>query len=195
VEQKKFFTWTSRINSILFLILLILSIGFVIYGILESKKWGQRNVVEVIDKKSADKAIEDLRLSNISKVCGKDIHFVKLKSAPKSKEFSSGGYSNITRNIVFFAGSEMKSHWLFDTDKYLINEIDQLKKNADDCKDKETKSIYYEIVKSDTDKNGKLDDNDAITIALTSADGLNYFEIDSGLSSVIDHSIVAKLQC
>ncbi len=189
MEKNRFFIWTTRVNSVLFLLLLMLLIGFVIYGIFESKKWGQRNTVEVIDEKFVDDKIEDLRLSMITKVCGKDVQYVKLISAPKSKGFSSGGYGDITRNLVFFVGDEMNSHWLFDTNKYLINQIVQLRKKGDDCKAKETMSIYYEVVKNDTNGNGDLDDNDAITIALTSPDGLNYTEIDSGLSSVIDHSI------
>lgn len=189
MEQNKFFIWLSRINSIFFLLLLISSIGLVLFGLFESNKWSQRNTVEVIDEESPFAIVEDLRLGRINKVCGRDIQYIKLNTKANSKGFSSGGYSTTTRNIVFFAGNNMDSHWLFESNNYLIEEINQLKKQADDCKDKETVSIYYEIVKSDSNKDGKLDNNDDITVALSSPDGTNYVEILSGLSSVIDHSI------
>lgn len=169
--------------------LLLLLIGLVIYGILENNKWGNRNTVEIIDEVNSGEEIEDLRLSDITKVSGKDIQYVKLNSAPESKGFSSGGYGNVIRNVVFFVGDNMDSHWLFDANTYLIDEIDQLKKNADDCENKETVSIYYEIRKEDTNNNGKIDENDSLTIALTSPDGLNYTEIELGITSVLDHSI------
>jgi hypothetical protein len=189
MEQSKFFLWTSRVTSILFLLLIAIVIGFTIYGIFESKKWGGRNTVEVVGEQLDDEVIEDLRLSNITKVCGKDVQYVKLDSTNSSKGFSSGGYGSLTRNVVFFVGTDMDSHWLFDTNKYLINEIDQLKKKADDCKDRETVSIYYEVIKSDTNKDGDLNSEDDVTISLTSPDGKNYIELDSGVTSVIDHSI------
>jgi len=80
MEQNRFFIWTSRVTSILFLLLVVIAIGFMVYGILESNKWGQKNTVEVIGEQSEDEKIEDLRLGNINKVCGKDIQYVKLNS-------------------------------------------------------------------------------------------------------------------
>jgi len=189
MEQNKFYIWVSRVTSILFLLLILIGIGFTIFGIFESRKWGERNAVEVIGEQPDDEVIEDLRLSNITRVCGKDIQYVKLNSSTSSKGFSSSGYGSITRNIVFFVGPDMDSHWLFNTNKYLISEIDQLEKTADDCKDKETVSIYYEIIKSDTNKDGDLNTEDDFTISLTSPDGKNYVELESEITSVIDHSI------
>ena len=189
MEKNKFFIWTSRATSILFLLLVVIAIGFTIYGIFESNKWGKRNTVEVIGEQSEDEKVEDLRLSTITKVCGKDIQYVKLNSSRKSKGFSSGGYGSATRNIVFFVGSNMDSHWLFETNKYLINEVDQLKKEADDCKEEKTVSIYYEVIKSDTNEDGDLNSEDDVTVSVTSPDGLNYVELDTSVTSVIDHSI------
>ncbi|MCK5353492.1 MAG: hypothetical protein KAJ63_00120 [Methyloprofundus sp.] len=187
-EGNNFFKWTGRISSVLFLLLLVLSIGIVIFGIYESNNWNKRNSVEITGK-NPNKPIENLHLGRITKVCGKDIQYVPLTSDSNSKGFSSGGYGNITRNVVFFVGEEMNAHWLFNTDSYLIDKIQQIKKNHIECKNEETLSIYFEIRKKDADNNGKLDNNDPITIALTSPDGLNYTEIEQDLTSVLDHSI------
>jgi hypothetical protein len=189
MEQNRFFIWTSRVTSILFLLLVVIAIGFMLYGILESNKWGQKNTVEVIGEQSQDEKIENLRLGNINKVCGKDIQYVKLNSSRKSKGFSSGGYGVATRNIVFFVGPDMESHWLFETNKYHISKVEQLNKEADDCKKKEAVSIYYEVIKSDTNQDGELNSEDDVTISVTLPDGLNYVELDTSVTAVIDHSI------
>ncbi len=191
MEQNRFFIWTARANSVLFLLLLILSIGLVTFGIFQSNNWSGRNTVEIVDDK-INEDIEDLRLSDISKVCGQDIQYVKLNSSRPSKGFSSGGYGTNTRNVVFFVGQEMKSHWLFETNKYLVANVIQLKTKSENCKDSETVAIYYEVRKEDTNGNGKLEDDDSITVSLTSPDGLNYTEIESNITSVLDHSIDDK---
>ena len=136
MEDNKFFKRAGRINSVLYLLLLVLSICFVIYGFVSSNNWRTHNTVEITENSNSDEQIENLRLSDISTVCGKDIQYIKLNSAPQTKGFSSGGYGNMTRNIVFFAGSDMNSHWLFDTNSYLIDEINQIQKIADDYKEK-----------------------------------------------------------
>lgn len=185
MEQNKFFKWTQRINSILFLLLLVLSIGFLTFMIFESNKWGERNTVEVVDKKNNEEP-EKLRLSQITKVCGQDIQYVELNTPRNSKGFSSGGYGSNTRNVIFFVGQEMRSHWLFQENTYLITEIRQLKVKSDKCKNKEAVAIYYEIIKEDSNNDGKLDKKDAVTIALTSPNGQKYIEVESGITSVLD---------
>ncbi len=188
MEQNKFFKWTQRINSVLFLILIILSIGFLIFMIFETSKWGNRNTVEVIDNKF-DENIENLHLSDISKVCGQNIQYIKLKTPRKSKRYSSGGYRSNTRNVIFFIGNDMESHWLFNTNKNFISKMQQLKTKSDNCKTEKTVAIFYQIIKEDSNSNGKLDENDALTISLTSPNGKNYVEIESKITSVLDYSV------
>jgi len=188
VEQNRFFIWISRITSILFLLLIAIAIGFTVYGIFQSKNRTQVNTVEVVSE--SDEAGEYLKLSNIVEVCGVDSRYVKLNSSKTSRGFiSKGGYGVLTRNIVFFVGVEMESHWLFDNDKYLINEIAQLSTKSYKCEDKKVVSIYYEIIKSDTNNDGDLNSEDNTTIAITSPDGQNYIELDTDITSVIDHSV------
>ncbi len=189
MEQNKFFLWISRTASILFLLLIVVAIGFLFYGFSESKRWSNRNTVEITEEKPTTETVKNLKLSNITKVCGKDIQYVKLSSGSNSKGFSSSSYRQSTRNVIFFVGEEMNSHWLYNTDNHLINKIVQLKTKAHNCKDKETTAIYYETVKNDTNQDGKLNIEDEITISITSPDGKNYTELDTAITSVIDHSI------
>jgi hypothetical protein len=156
--------------------------------IFETNKWGNRNTVEIIDNKS-DENIENLRLSDISKVCGQDIQYIKLKTPRESKGYSSSGYRSNTRNVIFFIGADMEAHWLFNTNKNFISKMNQLKIKSDNCKNNETVAILYQIIKEDSNSNGKLDENDALTISLTSPDGKNYIEIESKITSILDYSV------
>ena len=189
MEQNRFFRWISRINSILFLLLLLSSLVFVIYGIFESSNWRDRNKVEVVDKKSDKLKVDDLHLSDIESVCGTNIQYVKLESRNDSRGFSSGRYGSATRNIIFFEGQYLKSHWLFDSNGFVINQIDVLHTESNDCKSRKAVAIYYQIREKDTNGDGNLDEHDQSSIGLSSIAGLNYKEIDSGLTSVIDHRI------
>jgi hypothetical protein len=192
MENNKFFKWIGRINSILFLTLIVLSIGFVIFGIFQSNKWSDRDVVEVRDEKGAKNTDEELKLSDITNVCGKDIRYLELRSEATDRGLSSGGYGHRTRNLIFFVGKEMESHWLFENNNYLIEKVVQLKREAHGCETQETTAIYYEVIKDDSNKNGKLDLDDLVSVAITSPDGLNYKKLDTGLTSVLDHDVDAE---
>jgi len=188
MEQERFFLWVARINSILFLLLLILSIGFIIFVFVESNHWSDGNTVEVVDSDNDDTDAEDFHLGDLNRICGQDVQYVELDSSRRSEGFSSGGYDRTTRNAVFFVGKEMKPHWLFDTEKYAIVRMNQLNGDSDDCEDKETAAIYYEIIKNDTNNDGVLDESDGITISLTSAQGTDYQEIEPNVTSVLDYN-------
>ncbi|MFT3930935.1 MAG: hypothetical protein QM709_11650 [Spongiibacteraceae bacterium] len=189
MEQNRFFNWISRINSILFLLLLAVSLAFVIFLFLDSNHWARRNQVEVADKASNEQKLEDLRLSDIQAVCGTNVQYVKLTSQSSSKGFSSGGYDSSIRNIIFFEGEDLKSHWLFDSNSFVIETMDVLEVDDHDCKGKKATSIYYETIKSDSNGDGRLSSDDQVSIGITDTAGLNYKELDSGLTSVIDHNV------
>jgi hypothetical protein len=189
MDNNKFFKWASRINSILFLVLLIICIIFATMALVESNKWGKENSVTVADESNTESTEENMKLGSITNICGKEIKYIELISTKSGTGLASSGYESTTRNIIFFTGKEMSSHWLYETNKYLIKKTEQLKKNADDCKARETVAMYYEVIKNDTNKNGKLDENDLTTAAITTANGLNYKELETGATSIIDHSI------
>ena len=189
METNSFFKWTQRINSILFLALRVKSIGFICYGFIESNRWQNQNTVTLAEDKTAAPEIENLQLGGITNICGKDIQYVELTSTSSPKSFSSGGYNRTTRNIIFFSGKEMTSHWIFDRNDYLIEKVQQLQVHDDNCKDNETVAVYYEVRKRDSNGDQKIDENDLLDIALSLPDGSQYKEIESNVTSVLDHSM------
>ena len=87
METNSFFKWTQRINSILFLALLVISIGFVSYGFIESNRWKNQNTVTLAEDKASAPEIENLQLGGITNICGKDIQYVELTSTSSPKSF------------------------------------------------------------------------------------------------------------
>lgn len=183
MEHNSFFKWVIRLNSILFLILILMGIGLIGFLYLESNDWNSRRAVEIKDE---SENIIKMRLGNITRICGHDIQYVELSSASTSKGFSSGGYANQTRNVVYFVGTELSPHWLYDTNDYLIENIAQLKAKGYECEDKATIAVIYEVIKDDSNKDGKLSKDDLVTVSLTMPDGYQYTELGS-FDSVIDY--------
>jgi hypothetical protein len=145
------------------------------------------NEVEVKQSKNSKTTIEPeetLRLGSITKVNGINVQYLKLNSRKQKR-----GYQENTRNIVFFEGKDMKSHWLFDTDNNMIEKVTPLLKPDNKSDEKKAVAIYYQVRNEDTDNNGKIDKNDVLKVALTSPNGLDYTEIDYGMTSVLDYSI------
>lgn len=187
MQENAFFKWTARINSVLFLFLIILMIGLVIYVYITTRTMFAPNEV-VVKQTSSSKTIDDsnepLRLGKITKVYGNDVQYLRLNSTKQKR-----GYQENTRNIVFFEGEDLKSHWLFKTNNNKIEKVSQLLKPANNAEEIETVAIYYQVRNEDTDKNGKIDKKDVLKVALTSPNGLDYTEIDQGMTSIQDYSI------
>jgi len=186
METNLFFKWINRINSVIFMILILTGIGLFIFLYTQSNDWKSRRTVEV---KDTSENITELRLGSITRVCGHDVQYVELSSAGTSKGFSSGGYSNQIRNVVYFTGTELKHHWLYDNNNYLIENIAQLNAKDyeyEDSKEKQTVAVIYKVIKVDSNKDGKLSEDDMITVAVTSPGGDQYTELGT-FTSVIDY--------
>ena len=188
MEELKIFRIIQRINSVLFLLLLMGALGFIVFLSLQSKQWQQRNTVEVNETDLSDHKIE-LRMGRLHEVYGHDVHYVELYSEGSGGKFSSYTPKK-TRNILFFIGDELKSHWLFETQSNLISNISLL--TMDIQKDKKEPVIAFAInlIKSDTNGDGVLSDKDSKVIALISPDGSHYTEIEKEITEVIDTKVV-----
>jgi len=187
VNRDKFFGWVSRINSLLFLLLLMTALVLMLIFVRESSRWGNRNSVEVVDQNSEKN--DDLRLGRLEDICGTKNKYVKLSSPVKSKGFSSGGYGSRARNVLFFAGQQAEPKWLFDTDSSMIMVMNVLELNSGDCRQRQSIAVYYEVIETDTNMDGVLNEKDDVTIALSTVDGSSYRKILTEITSVLDHQI------
>ncbi|MBL4660045.1 MAG: hypothetical protein JKY19_06795 [Alcanivoracaceae bacterium] len=188
MQESGFFKWVIRINSLLFLLFLMLGIGVSLYGFhLINRVTSSSNEV-VISQSGSSQTDEEVKesflLEDITTVSGNDVQYLMLNAKTTKR-----GYRKDIRNVVFFEGEQMKSHWLFENNDNKFEVMQQLKRPIDDSDDQMTVAIYYQLRNEDTDNNGKIDKNDILKIALTSPNGHDYTEIEKGMTSILEHSI------
>ena len=193
MDEIKIFRVLNRINSIIFLLVLLSGLALIFLISFETSSWNNRGSVEVAEN-PADKnsAMINLILGNINKICGHDAQYIELRSKRNGGKFSSGYSGGETRNVLFLVGKELQTKWLFPDHKNLVQRVAPLKLGRDCKKQEEVLSIYYELVTQDTNKDGVLNSDDLSVLALTRPDGTNYVVIDSGVQSVIDKSVIDK---
>lgn len=190
MEQSRVFGIINKINSILFLVLLAGGCFLIIFGIASSNRWQNRRAVEVVQNDTGEEQEKiELVLGNIASIPGYDTQYVQLRSRSSGGKFSSYSGGRKTRNVLFFTGSELNTHWLYQNHTFNINEFSILKQVHKKDKEKAL-AIYIETIKSDSNGDNSLDEDDLITISLTDPYGKNHTEIDNNVQSVIDSNVV-----
>jgi len=190
MEQNKLFQAVSRVNSVLFLLLMSGGVVLFLVIIFQTSDWQDRRTVEVNeDVNAVDEKKIELRLGTIQQVYGHDVQYVELHSRENSGKFSSGYGSTETRNVLFFVGEDMKSHWLYDSHRNVVNSISSLTKPGN-YNDKEPAiALYVSVTRADSNGDGRLTNDDDITLALLRTDGDEYTEIETGIWEVLDREV------
>lgn len=190
-ETNRFFVVINRINSVLLLVIFLLAAGGIILTVFMESKWIKNRTIEVKDISMQGKMEKiKLRLGHIEQVYGTPVQLVRLETEPKGGKLSSGYYPEVTRNIMFLTKELKEARWLFPKHHFLIKTVDKLCENRE-CSEKcPTLAIYYEIIKEDTNGDGKLTENDNAVVALSRVDGSDYVELGLGLQRIIGHKII-----
>ena len=135
--MKRLFVIIGRINSILFLIILLGAGVSIALMMSESNRWQRRGAVEVPDGKSGSKKPILVSFEKIENITGANVQMLQLTTKEKSEKFSSGGHATETRNVLFLAGTEKAARWLFKDHNNLLRcfatsrRIDRFGKRAD----------------------------------------------------------------
>ena len=91
------------------------------------------------------------------------------------------------RNLVFVDGDPLDSHRLFETDENVILAVTEYPNHQEDSDvgsktdDTVTRWLVYQVLKSDTNHDGRIDGSDQETIGVTDASGSGYAEVLSGI--------------
>lgn len=186
MENNRFFLWIVRINSLLFLLLLLAGLVMVAISLFESSSRSERRGVEVVKEPGKPVEKERFTLSGINNICGHDAKYVKLQTERSSKGFSSGYSGGKTRNLIFFTGSKREAHWLFEKNQYLIQNVSVIPADYSGCEEAQAAIIYYDLVKQDSDGDGVLSGDDSHTLAITDPYGRGYRELVTGAEKVLD---------
>jgi hypothetical protein len=190
-DKNRFFVIINRINSVLLLVVFLLAAGGLIVTFFMESQWRRSRSIEVQDKSEQGKTEKiNLRLGHIEQVHGAPIQFVRLETETKGGKFSSGGYPDVTRNIMFLTKGLKQARWLFPKHHFVIKAIDQLREKEGYEKKDPTRALYYEVIKEDSNGDGKLSEDDNSVVAVSKIDGSGYVELISGLQRTIGHQTV-----
>jgi hypothetical protein len=130
-----------------------------------------------------------LRLTLFEQIHGTHYLMAEITDA-QSRTSSSYSENGNIRNLVFLDGESLASHKLFDTNAYILRATTQYPNHDKEEGDSVPRSngvvtqwLVYQVLKADTNGDGRLDASDQETIGVTDASGSEYAEILSGIDA------------
>lgn len=147
----RIFSWINRINSVLFLLVLIgVSIGATLTYLAYQEMFDRYHRETASVASQSEPAEQPLRLSlgEVDRINGSNTLMVFLFG---EEPWGSKGRNEEIRNVLFLSGDGAHARWLFETHTNLLQEIDELRRQ-----DASTEALYYEIVRTDSDGDGEL---------------------------------------
>lgn len=186
MENNKFFLFISRINSILFLIVLFLVTVLIVYVFNEVNRSINNRSVEIatLNKESDEKEV--IELSNVNSVYGTDYHVIEAESR-EDGILKSGGYSRTTRNILFLDPAGNDPRWLFESNDNVILTNRQLT-HKNDYYESITDYFYIVIVTNDSNQDGLISALDKKNIAICDPTGENLTFLVKEIERIINYN-------
>jgi hypothetical protein len=192
MTENRFFTFIWRFNGIAIMLttLVVIIVGGVLGVVMYRDFTRQRAVTNIVNVEGAGNVSEKLRLGQSSPIEGTSYLMVPLTSdqAYSQSYYDKSSYSQ--RNVLFVDTKGTGSHWLFDTNEYLIINDNYIAERGEQQKPKPVKAILYLVVKADTNHDKRLTDNDTKTIGLSSPDGSNYKEVIAEVDLLVGHHLI-----
>ena len=183
--MKKFSEMIKTLSSLFIVLFGVSVIAMVIYETYSSFKNQPNNTVAIkINEGTEVESEVSLKLGRLQKVYGTNHHLVEITSIRKG---ISRSYSAPIRNILFFKGDELNQGWLFPHHDSVITTFSQLTSDSND--DKVTIALFYEFIENDSNNDGKLDQTDMRSIALSLPSGEKLKILDQNITSIISHII------
>lgn len=175
--MERFFVTINRINSVIFLVVLLATGGMVLWLLGTQLSSSRDRAITVASPEGRGNGATPLRLGSLEHISGSDTDMLSLTSSKEDGKFSSGGYGSDARNILFLNGEAMKPHWLFANHNNLILRNTQLKQSSSDDEKGPALALYFEYIAKDSNGDGKLSSLDTSTVALTLPDGSGFTDI------------------
>lgn len=174
MENNKIFLTINRVNSLLFLVLLVVSLIGAVFIFQEITKSMRRNAIEITTPDKETKEI--IELSDVETIRDKGIQYIRVYSK-RDGVLKSGGYSRTLRNLLFLSQIGEEPKWLLpDNDSKII---DHRVLNTYDDKTKKSTSdyIYIEINPQ----------SEGVSACISSVDGESLHCLDKGLNKIIQY--------
>ena len=117
----------------------------------------------------------------------------------KLESGSSGERADPVHNLLFASLDDLSGRWLLPHNRFLIWDTEELPPAKDNRRvgvykmtipeQRVARWIYIELIKSDTNNNGKWDYEDRKTIAITDPSGDNYVEVITEIDEILQRTM------
>ncbi|NEO79527.1 hypothetical protein [Moorena sp. SIO4G3] len=196
MEDNKFFRFVWRFNAIVIMASGLLAIAVLAFGAIEIVRSSTRerqgiNIVNVDDDSSSS---QEWELGNLKEVDGTTYLMVPLHSDQSYTQSYYSKSTRSTRNYLFLDSETGNSKWLFAKNDYLIasdrfiSETNDKENNR--LKSKPVIAVLYQLIKEDTNGDGRLTNDDSMTIALTHPKGNDYQEVLTGVDKFLGYKVL-----
>jgi hypothetical protein len=195
MEESKFFRFVWRFNALVLMVtggvLAIGALAFAGHIIFKdgTREQNTRNIVNVQEENNIQ---EKWQLGYMSNIQGSPYVMIPLNSNKSSARSYYSKTSSYTRNYLFINSQNNDKHWLFSTNQYLIADKDLLSEEENGSDESEVRAILYKIIKSDTNNDMRLTNDDLQTVGISLPNGKGYKEILGGIDLFVGQRLIDK---
>ena len=193
MEQNRLFKWVWRFNSLLIAVAGILAIAVTLYLLYEIRQTAirERNTFNTVNVEQTSTVRENWQLSYIAEVKGTPMLLVSLNSDQSYEQSYYSKSATASRNYLFINTQSNSSKWLLPHNNYLFLYKELISDIVQKEKSSTVQAILFTLIKSDTDGDLRLTDNDVKTIALSRPNGTDYHEVLTGIDRLVGKRLIS----
>ncbi|WP_333607229.1 hypothetical protein [Arsukibacterium sp.] len=191
MEESKFFKWVWRFNGVVIALASALAVILMVYFSYKiySDITRVRTTGNVVNIEQSTPVQQNWRLGHMSEVKGSTYVVIPLNSEQSyDRSYFSKSASSI-RNYLFIDTQSEHKAWLFEHNKFLITSRVTISAGQYASSDKPVLAYLYEVVKSDTNRDGHLTNADLNTVALSKPDGSGYTEVLTDIDALLGNTL------
>ena len=190
MKRNKIFRIIWKIDSILILVVslvVLVILGYAGYRIYQ-EVFRSREVSSIVNIESNTRISSEWKLGTFNRVEGTDYLMAPVYSA---QTFQASYYEKGTsavRNYLFVNAVDKSSRWLVPHNNYLFLASDKTW-HSPNSGSSVVKWLRYEVVKSDTNQDGRLTSEDQRTIGISDPTGERYVELISDVDRILGYEM------
>ncbi len=196
MEDNKFFRFVWRFNAIVIMASGLLAIAVLAFAAIEivTSTTRERQGINIVNVNEDSSSSQDWELGNLRQVDGTSYLMVPLYSDQSYTQSYYSKSTRSTRNYLFLDSETGKSKWLFANNDYLIasdrfiSETNDIANNR--VESKPVIAVLYHLIKQDINGDGRLTNDDSMTIAFTHPNGNDYHEVLSGVDRFLGYKVL-----
>jgi len=192
MEENKFFRYIWRINGLILLVAGVMAIGVLAFAgyKIYAKTTRDRSTRNIVNIQEDSELKEEWRLGYMADIQGTSYVMVPLNSDQSYAQSYYSKSSSSARNYLFINSKNNEQHWLLKNNKYLIADMAMLSEYGYRNEERNIRAILYQVIKKDTDKDGRLTNKDLKTISISRSNGSEYKELIQGVDVFVGQRTV-----